>query len=181
MRNSTTDSPVKLEHFDKLRCVSRAVSGIEWSAESVILVCATSRWVSFESFGNRFVKIVEGRMVHSCRLNLVMGRNAGSGDSETVVKASRKDADEQAQKSTACSFGILNSAERTSTERSSSTCSCAKNSLKFGTSFRHCRSVSGMRFKVICLSLAVNPAPVGLKCEKSSLRTIVPREGWMLM
>lgn len=98
---------------------------MEKSALDVMRVCATSRCVRAGSRGRSVVKTDEGRMVHSWKESRVMGRIAGSGAvAMTVLKASRKEVDEQAQKSSASSLG--RSQKRNSmiaAERSSSTCS----------------------------------------------------------
>lgn len=131
-KNSTTEEPSKNEHLLRLRCVSFAVLGIDWRAEEVMRVCATSKCVRCFRRGRRISNVEDGRMVHSCRLSLVIGRVAGRlGEDKERVKASRKLADEQAQKSSAFNRGkSQNKAVRTSELRSLSTCSCAKNSLK---------------------------------------------------
>jgi len=77
---------------------------MECRALAVRRVCATSRWVRCLRRGRREVKIVEGRIVHSCKERRVIGRKAGSGDVLiTALNASRKLVLEQAQKSKALS------------------------------------------------------------------------------
>ena len=91
----------------------------------------------------------EGRMVHSCRLRRVIGSAVGRGDVMTVVNASRKEVEEQAQKSRAFSFGSeVKRVRRTEDERSSSMCSWARNSRRLGVRERHCSNVAGIRLRV---------------------------------
>jgi hypothetical protein len=139
VKNSTTAAPERLAHLERLRCVSRAVLGIEKSAASVILVCATSRCVNFVNFGSKVSNTELGRMVHSWKLILAIGNADGRLTfSITSLKESLNAGLEQAQKSSAFNLGrsqrrVLMTFESTS----SSICSCAKNSLKFGVSLRH--------------------------------------------
>ena len=177
MRNSTTADADKEEHLLRFKCVSLAVCGIESNASSVIRVCATSKCVRCGSNGRSLAKVDAGRIVHSCKLSLVIGSADGSGPSKAAPKESRNVGEEQAQKSRALIFGSAKRALNTSAERSSSMCSCAKNSLRFGVRLRHFNSVAGIKFRVCALSRAVWPAPVGLKWEKSSRRTTVPNAG----
>lgn len=65
VKNSTTAAPERLAHLERFRCVRRAVLGIEKSAASVILVCATSRCVNFVNFGSKVSNTELGRIVHS--------------------------------------------------------------------------------------------------------------------
>jgi len=119
--------------------VSLAVLGIEKSAASVILVCATSRCVNFVNFGSKVSNTELGRIVHSWKLILAMGSADGRLTfSITPLNESLNAGLEQAQKSNAFSLGrsqrrVLRTFESTS----SSMCSCAKNSLKFGVNSRH--------------------------------------------
>lgn len=137
---------------------------MENKAESVIRVCATSKCVRFGRRGRRVVKIDEGRMVHSWRLSLVTGRAVGKlGEATAAVKESWNLVEEQAQRSSPFSFGRSHkSLLMTLISNSSSICSCAKNSLKFGVKFKHCKRVAGIKFKVCWRSRAVCPPPVGL-------------------
>jgi hypothetical protein len=141
-------------------------------------VCATSRRVTLDSLGRRASNTNDGRTAHSCRLNRVMGSINGRGVLMTVLNASRKEVEEQAQKSNALSFGREQSRVRnTSADRSSSICSCARNSLRSGVKDKHCRSVCGVRSRVWARSRGFWAMPMGLKWEKSRHRTMVPRAG----
>lgn len=60
-----TASPVNPAHLDRLRCVIRAVIGIDMSAASVIRVCDTSSCVKCSSLGSIRSNTTEGRIVHS--------------------------------------------------------------------------------------------------------------------
>lgn len=125
-RKSTTAAPLRKEHFERLRWVRRAVWGIEWRAADVMRVCATSRCVRCGSRGRRMSNVEEGRMVHSWRERRVIGNAAGSksGVERTLVNASRKLAEEQAQRSKAFKRGRSQSKVfRTSELRSLSICS----------------------------------------------------------
>lgn len=121
-----TEVPDRKEHFERLRWVSFAVTGMDCRAEEVIRVCATSRCVRCGNLGRRVENVEEGRMVHSCKLNRVIGKAEGRFDviERAVAKASRKVAEEQAQKSNACNRGrSQRSVFMTSELRSSSICS----------------------------------------------------------
>lgn len=127
VRNSTTEEPDRCEHFERLRCVSFAVWGMEKRSEEVILVWATSRWVRCRRRGRREEKTVDGRIVHSWKLRRVIGRKSGRGEGEasiTALNASLKFVLEQAQKSRAFSCGRLQRRYlMTLEEMSSSMCS----------------------------------------------------------
>ncbi len=107
--------------------MSFAVSGMEKSAEVVMRVCATSRCVNFGNRGRSDSKILDGKIVHSWKLRRVSGSADGKGEGDasmTALKESRKDVEEQAQKSRALSFGRSQSRVRmTLRSRSSSMCS----------------------------------------------------------
>lgn len=91
------------------------------------------------------MKVDAGRIVHSCKLSLVIDKADGSGPSRAAANESRNLGEEQAQKSRALIFGSAKSALSTSAERSSSMCSCAKNSRRFGVKLKHFKSVSGIK------------------------------------
>lgn len=159
--------------------MSRAVLGMDWRAEDVIRVCATSKCVRCGRRGSRVSNVEDGRIVHSCRERRVIGNTAGrDGEDKVTANASLKEAEEQAQKSNACRRGREQKrVVRTSELTSLSMCSWARNSWRFGVRVRHRRIVDGIRLRVSARSRAVMPAQVGLKWEKSMRRTIVPNAG----
>lgn len=120
---------------------------MECNASSVIRVCVTSRWVRCGILGSRVVYTDLSRMAHSWRLSLVIVSAAGSGEFlMTQCIEFLNFSLEQAQKSIALSFFISqNSISITLASSSSSMCSWARNSLRFGAKLRNVRIVSGIR------------------------------------
>lgn len=129
-RKDTTEEPERKEHFERLRCVNCAVLGMDWRAEEVILVCATSKCVRCGRRGSKMSNVEEGRIVHSCRESRVIGNTDGrDGEAKATAKESLNEAEELAQKSKAFRKGREQKrVVRTSELISLSMCSWARNS-----------------------------------------------------
>lgn len=126
-RKPTTPSPVIRVQRPRFKCVSLALAGIDANALSVILVCATSKWVSCGSRANKPSKAELGSVKHSCKPNRLIPRlmvGIANRSEMVVERASENGAEEAPQKSTARSrWRSKNILWRTAASMSSSMCS----------------------------------------------------------
>ena len=96
------------------------------------------------------------------------------------MNASTKDAEDEAQKSTALRLERpKKSLWRTFLSRSSSRFSCRSTSWTIGVSSRHLSRVWEVRFCTSEFACRLRPSPTEVSWERSNLLTKLPNQGWL--